>query len=174
MTSLVEWCIADSTTDTQSVTGTQLISSLVNKHTDSEYLSDQDKHLTNRLLGVKSLIEEFLPNLWQEIAYNPRQMNKLRIRVLKVWVVVSPRTPPCWSDLKPWILTGYPSTCRTEPCQGRRIHREHVQVVGRSATRTRCRQGNRQYSLERRWGFDQTELFCCSGMSLHSKIDSDP
>ncbi|KAG8685983.1 hypothetical protein FRC09_014428, partial [Ceratobasidium sp. 395] len=53
--------------------GTQLISSLVNKHTE----------------GAGLLVEEYLPNLWQETAYNPRQVNKLRIRVLKVWAAVA-------------------------------------------------------------------------------------
>ncbi|KAG8771303.1 hypothetical protein FRC12_003698 [Ceratobasidium sp. 428] len=53
--------------------GTQLISSLVNKHIE----------------GAEPLVEEYLPNLWQEITYNPRQVNKLRIRVLTVWAAVA-------------------------------------------------------------------------------------
>lgn len=71
--SLVEWCTSDSTTDAQSVSGTQLISCLVNKH----------------VAESKPLVEDYLPNLWQEAAYNPRQVKQLRIRVLGVWVVVA-------------------------------------------------------------------------------------
>ncbi|KAG9088547.1 hypothetical protein FS749_002072 [Ceratobasidium sp. UAMH 11750] len=73
LTSLVEWCIIDSTNDSQSAAGTQLISSLVNKHTED----------------AQPLVGDYLPNLWQEPAYNPRQVNKLRIRVLKVWAAVA-------------------------------------------------------------------------------------
>ncbi|KAG9103692.1 hypothetical protein FRC06_008809 [Ceratobasidium sp. 370] len=71
--SLVEWCINELTNDTQSAAGIQLISSLVNKHTE----------------GAQSLVDDYLPNLWQETAYNPRQVIKLRIRVLKVWAAVA-------------------------------------------------------------------------------------
>ncbi|KAG8745003.1 hypothetical protein FRC10_009111 [Ceratobasidium sp. 414] len=73
LTALVEWCISDSTNDSQSAAGTQLISSLVNKHTE----------------GAQPLVQDYLPNLWQEVTYNPRQVNKLRIRVLNIWAVVA-------------------------------------------------------------------------------------
>ncbi|QRV73960.1 MMS19 nucleotide excision repair protein [Ceratobasidium sp. AG-Ba] len=73
LSSLIEWCISDSTTDLQSTYGIQLLSSLINKHA-------KDAH---------TLFEDYLPNLWQETAYNPRQVNKLRIRALKVWAAVA-------------------------------------------------------------------------------------
>ncbi|CAE7224793.1 unnamed protein product [Rhizoctonia solani] len=73
LSGLVEWCISDSTSDAQSLAGTQIISSLVNKHTEKS----------------KPWLDEYLPNFWQETAYNPRQVRQLRIRALRVWVAVT-------------------------------------------------------------------------------------
>ncbi|CAE6485127.1 unnamed protein product [Rhizoctonia solani] len=73
LSALVEWCISDLTSDTQSLAGAQLLSSLVNKHTEKS----------------KSWFEEYLPNFWLETAYNPRQVRQLRIRALRVWVAIT-------------------------------------------------------------------------------------
>ncbi|CAE6521545.1 unnamed protein product [Rhizoctonia solani] len=70
---LVEWCISDLTSDTQSLAGTQILSSLVNKHTDK----------------LESWLDKYLPNFWQETAYNPRQVRLLRIRALRIWATVT-------------------------------------------------------------------------------------
>lgn len=89
LNSLVEWCINESTSDAQSIAGTQLISSLVNKHPKGKHPRSILWAPAHRLPDSSTLIDEYLPNLWQEVAYNPRQMTRLRARVLKVWVVVS-------------------------------------------------------------------------------------
>ncbi|CAE6417929.1 unnamed protein product [Rhizoctonia solani] len=73
LSSLVEWCTSDRTHDNQSIIGTQLLSSLVNKHTEK----------------LKSWLDEYLPNFWQENAYNPRQVRQVRVRALRVWVAVA-------------------------------------------------------------------------------------
>ncbi|KAJ1306672.1 hypothetical protein OPQ81_007667 [Rhizoctonia solani] len=73
LSALVEWCISDSTSNTQSLVGTQLISSLVNKDTEN----------------LKSWLNEYLPNFWQDTAYNPRQVKQVRVRALQVWVAVA-------------------------------------------------------------------------------------
>ncbi|KAG8691244.1 hypothetical protein FRC11_005626 [Ceratobasidium sp. 423] len=73
LSALVEWCMVDSTSDVQSLAGTQLLSSLVNKHIEKS----------------KAWLDEYLPNFWQETAYNPRQVKQLRIRALRVWVAVA-------------------------------------------------------------------------------------
>ncbi|CAE6532510.1 unnamed protein product [Rhizoctonia solani] len=73
LSAIVEWCMSDSTSDAQSLAGTQLLSSLVNKHNEKS----------------KPWLDEHLLNFWQETAYNPRQVKQLRIRALQVWVAVT-------------------------------------------------------------------------------------
>ncbi|CAE6466774.1 unnamed protein product [Rhizoctonia solani] len=73
LSALVEWCINDLTSDTQALAGTQLLSSLVNKHTEK----------------LELWLDKYLPDFWQETAYNPRQARLLRIRALRVWVAVT-------------------------------------------------------------------------------------
>ncbi|KAH7335417.1 ARM repeat-containing protein [Rhizoctonia solani] len=73
LSALVEWSISDSTSEAQSIAATQLLSSLVNKHTERS----------------KPWLDEYLPNFWQETAYNPRQAKQARIRALRVWVAVT-------------------------------------------------------------------------------------
>ncbi|KAF8757616.1 RNAPII transcription regulator C-terminal [Rhizoctonia solani] len=73
LSSLVEWCTNDRTSDVQSINATRLISSLVNKHSER----------------LKSWMDGYLPNFWQETIYNPRQVRQVRIRALQVWVAVT-------------------------------------------------------------------------------------
>lgn len=73
LSTLVEWAISDSTNDAQSLAVTQLLSSLVNKHTEKS----------------KPWLDEYLPEFWKEIVYNPRQIKQVRIRALRVWVTVT-------------------------------------------------------------------------------------
>ncbi|CAE6482007.1 unnamed protein product [Rhizoctonia solani] len=73
LSGLVEWSISDSTSETQSLAATQLLSSLVNKHIEM----------------LTPWFNEYLPNFWQETAYNPRQITQVRIRALRVWVAVT-------------------------------------------------------------------------------------
>jgi hypothetical protein len=86
---LIEWCTSDLTSDAQTIAGTQLISSIVNKHVTGKILPLESLKFADYESELKPLIEEYLPNLWQQTAYNPKQVKQLRARVLKVWVVVS-------------------------------------------------------------------------------------